>query len=361
MAILALPLMASCLGNDGPYQAGFLFLKPANAVTAVYANNTVDSVIMFSYGDWKMETMRNDGDFCSITYNEGKGNAIYSMPAYFTQNTTGEARMALFRVYDVAHAEKANAQFCFFQYATRGDGSLGNAPVVKRITGSDDTEIEMEYDTQVRPIALRAARSGQTVHRLTITYNDYDSTMTVGYGSTAMKARYDRSYQPNRLISATDTLGYFSQMLMPGIAVSPTTAFNVEFRHAGGHWQAYAYLLGGQSLDPDSIHNADSLRYYHSRADGTVLVNKWKLTYGNGSNRTQTVDANQLVYSLEEMNPFMLISLFRYARNSDVLTLAKGDANDDVTISQVRRNSDMSIAELTVTRPDGQVTYKFEY
>ena len=351
-AALALPLLASCLGDETPYQAGFTFLKPYTAVTAVYANTDADSIVMYSYGDWNLEVQRNDDSFCSLNLTGGKANYLYAVPVNFAQNTTGKSRMALFHVYDIEHSGEASAQFGYLQFATRGDGSMGNAPVVKRVTGSDGSGIQLTYDAKVRPTSLRATKDGQVVHSLTISYNDYDSIMTVGYGSSSMSGRYNNGYQPEMLISEADTMAYFAQRASYGITLSASTAFNVEFRRAAGNYQAFAYLLNGQSLMPDSVHNADSLRYYHSLYNGTKILHKWKLTYGNGSNLTQTVDVNQLIYGVEEMNPFLFLSLFRWARGED---------NDDVTISSVTRNSDSSIRELTVTGPQGAVTYTFDY
>ena len=36
---VSVTLLTSCLETDDPYNAGFVFRKPTQAVTAVYANN----------------------------------------------------------------------------------------------------------------------------------------------------------------------------------------------------------------------------------------------------------------------------------------------------------------------------------
>ena len=362
VAALALPVLVSCLSDDeGTYNAGFTFLKPQTVYTYVFANNVADSIVMGSYGDWSMTETRNDGKWVNIATTEGRGGYIYRIPVSFEQNATGRSRVASFRVSDTNHSGKASAEWGYLQFATRGDGSLGNAPAVKSIVGTDGSQIVLGYDAQYRPVSLTMSKDGRSLARLSLQYRA-DSTLVVADGLTSFSGKYDNSYQASRLYAAGDTVGYYSQMNDYGLAVSPSYAFNVERHRTGGETLVYAYLLNGQSLSPDSVHNADSLGYYHKQGDD-VALHRMKLNYGSlGSNLQQTVDVNHLLFGVELCDPYQLLSLFRYARNTNVVENMTEDGRVKASVSSLSRNADGSVSSMTVTTLTGEtVTYTFNY
>ncbi|MBQ9356409.1 MAG: BACON domain-containing protein [Prevotella sp.] len=181
IAVLATALsLASCLGTDEPYTAGFVFIKPTANVTMLYANNTSDSIIFYSYGNWNLNTSAAmGGNWFSVAPTSGNGQVVYSLPVSFKQNTTGESRYGELRFTDTAHPGDANATLYFWQYATRGDGSLGNAADVKAISGTDGSHYEFSYDELHRPLSLKVSKDGTLLHSLSLSYNNADSILTV--------------------------------------------------------------------------------------------------------------------------------------------------------------------------------------
>ena len=83
------------------------------------------------------------------------------------------------------------------------------------------------------------------------------------------------------------------------------------------------------------------------------------------SNRKQTVDANQLIFGVERMNPFMLLGFYRYARCSYLYEKAEDTSSQNklsYIVKYTRNTGDESVNTMTVEREDGSsVTYTFEY
>ena len=354
-------LTTSCWDDDDNYSAGFTFLSPHDVFVPFYANNLVDTISFVSYGDWSIT--RNDASgsrWCSFDYTSGRGNTIYTFPIHFTENNSGTGRGVLLRFVDVEHPNDANAMLQFWQYATRGDGVLGGAPDVKTITGSDGSRAEFSYDVLHRPVLLNVVKDNKLVQSLTLQYDDVNSEMTVRDMGTMLSATYSNDYQPMRLVGASDTVGYYSQYSSVGLPVAANYAFNVEHRHSNGENTYYAYKLGGESLSPDSLHCADSLRVAVTIAERTQIT-KMKLHYSNLDNRCQSVDVNQLVFGLGQCDPYQLLSLFRYARNTSIISEVTTDNEADRITVDASLNSDRSVARLTVTRHSEQITYDLEY
>jgi hypothetical protein len=126
--------------------------------------------------------------------------------------------------------------------------------------------------------------------------------------------------------------------------------------------KAYGYLINGQSLAPDSLHNADSLRYQHklNRPEATT-TDFLKLVYSPKDNRCQSVDANQLLLGLDNCEPLQLISLFPYTRSTSIVQRAESaKGNIDVT---TELNADRSVSRMTVNdrRSNTETIYNFIY
>lgn len=356
-------LLTSCLDDNGAYNAGFVFYKPAQAVNTVYANNTVDSIVFFSYGRWGVTAVGGQAGWCKLDRTDGNAETIYSIPVRFTQNATGESRSATYRFVDAEHPDEAYTSILYWQYATRGDGTLGSAAEVKTITGSDGSRFEFTYDEQHRPTTLYVTKDGTTLCDMSLRFNDYDSTLTVTNGTKTLSAKYGNDYQPQQLVGENDTVGYYTQYYNDYIQAPASYAFNIEHHSYGQPTKRYALKLGGQSLLPDSLHNADSLRI----ADGVSAVLKYKLAYSAADNRRQSVDVNQLIFGTEQCDPYQLLSLFRYARNTSVVSEATDDSESGYVV-EAAQNADGSVSRLVVKHksngvilPDIPLEYTFEY
>lgn len=359
-------LTASCFDDKDPYNAGFIFRKPVYVVNACFANNHVDTISFVSYGNWAARRDAGyDGSWCSFNTMSGHGNTYYTFPVLFQPNTSGQGRGAQFTFSDTDHPGEASATILYWQFATRGDGSLGAAPDVKTIKGSDGSLFQFTYDEYHRPLTLRVTKDEATLHSLTLTYNDADSLLTVIDRGRTLTSKFANDYQPQRLIGSGDTVGYYSQYTSTGFPVPLNTAFNLEHRSFDGSNTYYAYLLGGQSLAPDSLYQADSLRVALT-SQGETTVQKYKLTYSNADNRHQSIDANQLVFGTEQCDPYQLLSLYRYCRSSRILS--EVTSGSSARLVSATLNTDGSVAQLVLTRKnaaaagaDERLEYIFEY
>lgn len=351
-----LMLTTSCLEDKDSYKAGFVFGKPAQPIQRVYANNVLDSIVFYSHGNWNAYFPDGKSDWCTPDLLEGHGQTIYSIPVRFSQNTTDQLRTATLTFVDSNHPNDAYSSLQFGQYATRGDGTMGSAADVKTITGSDGSRFEFTYDVQHRPTSLRITKDDITLHSISLSYNDNDSLLTVTNKTITMSARYGNDYQPRLLVGANDTVGYYAQYHSNYMQVSENYAFNIEHHRYGQPSKRYALLLNGQSLMPDSLHNADSLRI------GTDhMLENLKLHYSTTDNRRQSADVNQLIFGAEQCDPYQLLSLFRYARNTSVISEATGKEPDERITVSTTLNANRSVSTLTVTRRGQEVVYIFEY
>lgn len=355
--------LTSCLSNEDPYNAGFYFVKPTNVSTGIYANNTGDSLVMQCLGPWKITAALSDQSWCTIDLMSGKGSAIYSLGVHFTQNTTGAYRLARFTIRDTDHPDEAYCTWQYVQYATRGNGSLGNAPLVKTITSSDGYVASISYDEFGRPVkyALTTPEGG-VGEMMDITYNDNAGVMTVSRGGFTLTGNVGNASQPETLISANDTIGYQVQYYSNGLPVSMTNAFKFVAVSGTRGIQAYSYLLNGQSLAPDSLHLADSLKYKRVwNSDRVEYVEKLKLEYSDMDNRCQSVDPNQLLLGFADCHSMQLLSMFRYTRSTSIIKRAlSAEGSIEVT---TELNADKSIRQMIVkdARKGTEVTYDFTY
>ena len=343
LCLTTLVAMTSCLSDES--QAGFVFNELNNPVTKLYANTPTDTIGFYSYGSWSVT--RNNGSWCQMATTKGVGNTIYCIPLIFEPNTTGQGRGMELHFTDTEHPGDGSATLLYWQYATRGDGS----------------RFEFAYDELQRPLQMSIRSNDNGASRtLAFIYADRDSMLTVVDNGKNMQSRYGRDNQPYRLIGGGDTIGYYSQFYPNGVPVSANYAFNVEHHSLLGQNVYYAYKLGGQRLDPDSLHCADSLRIARLE-EGKATVEEQKLVYSKVDNRCQNLDVNQLVFGTALCDPYQLLSLFRYSRSTSIVSQVEGkDRHYQV---QVGLNADKSVARLSVSgTAQGQpfeVSYDFEY
>ena len=351
-AMAILMTMTSCFDDKEQYSAGINFARPRYLNNGIYANTTLDSVVMFSYGKWSVSL--SDGTWVRMGTTQGSGNVIYRFPVSFDQNNTGKSRQCMVRFYDVEHPDVASIYY-YIQYATRGDGSFGNAPAVKKITGSDGSIFEIDYDNLFRPVNLTMSKNGTPLRNITLNYDDKDSSLVVYDGDEKYMCTYAPDYQPYSLKSSTDTIGYY---MVPNkyYYLPINTAFSYEHHKSGKVVNASTYFLNGRSLSADSIHVADSIFHY---ANGEIRE-KVKPIFSNVDNRCQTVDVNQLVDGVENCDPYLLMSLFRYARHTSILReVASATRHQTV---EVLLNADKSVSRMTVNTDGGaSIVYNFEY
>ena len=362
LAFSGVIVMGSCMSDEGSYQAGFPVLQTKYAYR--YANSFGDSLYVASYGNWKIESTQAGNEWCQLERMSGVGYANYGFPMNISENTTGNARSAAFKIYDTDHPNDAYSNFNITQLATRGDGSLGNAALVHSVTGSDNSRIEAAYDKYSRPISLRIAKGDVTLHNLKFVYDDAAHTMFVsdsGQKGTGpeLTATYSNDFQPYvRLVSAVDTIKFVEQSEFN--MIGNRYAFNIEHRKASGSYDAYAYLVKDISLlRPDNLHNADSLKYISGTRSGITEKLSMELTYSDYDNRCQSLDVNQLLLGIDRCNPYMLLSLFRTARNTSIFNEVK--AGNEIIKFETELNADKSVRKLTVVQGQQKVTYDFEY
>lgn len=356
--LLTAAAIAAC--NNDPYQAGFHFIHPQQPVTAVYANATADSLVVQCYGPWQITTNQQ---WATIDQMRGKGSAVYALGVHFKPNTTGLARTAEFTIRDSDHPDEAYTSWLYHQYATRGDGTLGGAPLVRTITATDGYKATIGYDDKARPTDYTLVNSlGGVDEQLTIAYDEQRQRITVSRSGISMSGAMDQAFQPTRLEGPNDTVGYYNQYYTNGMPMPLTDAFNFVAANTTKGLQAWSYLIGGKSLNPDSLHTADSLRYVRQwRGSQERHVEQLRLAYSHDDNRHQSIDPNQLILGFAECNPLQLLSLFRFTRSTSIISEAH--AADGVITITTQLNADKSISTMTVadSRHNTAITYTFGY
>ncbi len=348
-------LAASCLSEKESYRAGFNEL--AVKYSYRYANNSSDTLYVQSYGDWTIT--REEGDWCALSQMAGRAGGYYRIAIDFPQNLTGQPRMAKFLITDNDHPNDAYAHWTLGQLATRGDGSLGNAALVKRVTGSDGSLITVSYDEYSRPVSFRMEKNGQELSDLKMYYSEGE--LIIDNHARRYQSKCGNDYQPiEKLIAAGDTVMFREQTEFN--MFSNRYAFNIEQLHANGDYSAYLYLVPSiTSLRPDSLHNADSLRYISGSRNGMTERVLMKPVYSQYDNRCQSLDVNQLLLGVDRCNPFMLLSFFRMARNTSIFSSVEVTGGQPYVLT-TELNADKSVKMLTVKHEGwDDVTYDFEY
>ena len=137
-AVAAFPLLVACQ-NEGDTYSGIIGGNANNGQTP-YANTAYAYIGFGSYGSWHIEA-GSASEWCTFAATSGKGGMFYTIPVRLSQNTTGSARSSLVTVRDDENGGDVYWTFRLGQYATRGDGSLGSAPLVTGIIGDDGSNI----------------------------------------------------------------------------------------------------------------------------------------------------------------------------------------------------------------------------
>lgn len=361
-AMAVITMFTACLGDEHPYSAGFQFSKPQNVRTSVFANTANDTVEVYCMGPWQITRDTPDAQWCTIDHSKGGGSATYIMNVSFEQNTTGQSRIAQYTITDTSHPDKAYSTWQYLQYATRGDGSLGSAALVKSITSSDDWTVTVSYDGKCRPKEINVKNPAGNNDRYSMNYDEVNGILTVTNGNSVLKGTMDNGYQTEQLVGIGDTIGYKPQYYPNGVQVSANFAFNYLASHVR-RTQAFAYRLGGKSLAPDSLHTADSLTYYcrWKTESRPTTIERFRLDYGQMDNRCQTVDVNQLLLGMADCEPLQLLAMFRYTRSTSIVTRASSD-NGTIDVT-TELNADRSVRRMVVkdSRQGTEVTYDFAY
>lgn len=343
-------LLTSCLGSDND-NAGFVSVSATNAV---FANTTRGYIAFGSYGDWRIDQTQG-ADWCTPTLLSGKGNSMYIVPVDYKTNATGSERIAMVRLQDTGEQD-AYVTIAMGQYATRGDGSLGCSPLVRRITGDDGSEMTMDYDDRSRVTSFKLV-AGDVERALFVAYPG-DTLMTVNDSRCgSLSGQIDYGYQPQELLSSTDTVAY---TVAKGDKVTNSYLYSVRQGSKTGEWRENVIQMKELRTTYDTQAKFDSIAYIHQDAAGVKTVTGLRLKLSETDNRWQTVDVNQLLLGAKECDPYLLLGLFRMSRCGYVIAEAKS-AEGVYTVS-TQTGSDKSVREMTVTRPDGsKTTYKFEY
>ena len=409
------PLLMGCLvglfvtacDKAEPYtQYSISLLKPATGnlpMSFLYANQTNDSLVFYSSEAWEIENM-NSGSWVTINGEKsGKGMAIIRYGVTFQPNTTREARAAVFRIIASEHKDKAYTSFSYQQYATRVDGSWGNAALVKKISGSDGSVISLSYDNFSRPLTL-SMKTADTERSLTLTWDDLKNTVNIENSDRFVYK--DTTFTMNRQL-LTGQYGqytisgvknsFYDHYFLNSMATTEKAAVNrtvggdnvrssmadrkieyrpfymndvypVSFENAlkvldqfGEFYTQYGIFYNGKgSLQPDGEHLADSMAVYRHFSDGVNRYETYQLTFGKTDNRATSVDVNQLIEGVSQCNPYLLLSMMKFARFTNVVETAKGRFNSYVV--KTTQNSNGAVQTMTVSDKSGQtITYTFEY
>ena len=345
--LLIAPTFVACTNDDtGSFPIG-------TYTRDVYANTPKGVISVACTNDWTM-TITNGATWCTPDIKEGKGNFLYSIPVTYSTNTTHQMRTANFHCQANNNSD-VKWDFTMLQYATRGDGSYGDAGLVSSIDGTDGSKISITYDDISRPTSIKMTLNETTLRDMSFVWSD--SLLTI---NNSLKGTISRSYQPESLLSETDTVLYtnFSADYQKNFS------FNVE-DHRKGEYSGQGLYFAKQSENfsfPDNSRLADSLKYYHSYADGQKFQESLGIKYSDNDNRMQSVDVNQLLFGIKECSPYQLVGLFRRGRSTQIMSEAKSSIDGGVYYVSAQLNSDKSVHKLTVTDKQGnQVVYTFTY
>ncbi len=350
-SLFAVAALAVAVVSCSPVSDKYAGFTSASYTPTAYANTSHGYIAFASYGRWALEKSASS-DWCTVKVTGGSAMTYNYIPVFYARNTTESARQCQITARD-ADESSAYVSFPLAQYATRGDGSLGTAPLVSGIKGDDGSEITIAYDTLCRPTSVKIA-NGETVYRnMSIVWGD----TTVTIAGTSVK--FNVGYQPNTIVSATDTVGYSNNY-----ESNTLWSFIFQDRRANDDYSGHSFLF---TKDLDKVSNPDtdtrcpdSLRYLHHYSDGTTVRNYLQMSYSTADNRRQSVDANQLLFGAKECSPYLLLGLFRHARATKVVSEAS--ASDGKYTVETTLNADKSINTMTVTdKQGGKVTYTFSY
>lgn len=354
MAMTTIAAMTTSCLNDDSYTSGFSVLQTRSSV--IYANNLQDTLYLQSYGPWSMK-QNSGGDWCQMGMLTGRANDLYAIPINMTLNTTQKMRPSSFTITDVDHTD-TYITIQINQMGTCGSGALGCAAKVRSISGSDGSSMQFDYDNAMRPTKLKMTKDGTTLASLRITYDDRTATMTVNddiHG--VLTSSFGPSFQPQELVGDNDTVSYEVPI---HDTYAQVYACTITQTLGHGNYRAHLYKISNYNEHPDSIGNADSLRYVR-HLDNVTETEKLALAFSKTSNGYQTIDANQLLLGVEHCNPYLLLSMYRNARNANIISKATNDNPANTITVSTTQNADKSISTMTVERNGKDITYTFNY
>ena len=95
--VLAVPVLSSCVDNDGTGNAGFSQVIGSD----VFANTYSSEYMFYSMGNWNMNIISGN-EFAELRKNSGSAYVLNTVPVVFKENLTGARRIVSFHVQDVA-------------------------------------------------------------------------------------------------------------------------------------------------------------------------------------------------------------------------------------------------------------------
>ncbi len=351
MALAAVTMslaMTSCL-SEGDNTYAFV-----NGVSAdCYANSNNAYLLLQSSSAWEL---KKGNDASWVSFNKTTGTATADVVYISTEpNTTDKYRTA---TLSLVNADNKSSSGELYQWGTRGDGSLGTAKDVKKIEGSDGSEINLRYDALHRVQTLEMKNGKGMTNNYIFTYppvSDTARVMTVIINGVMAKAAVNFGWQPVGDIASDDK----SEQVVWTAAGSSQVSVKRNENKEGRNVQTVS-LTGYQNPDSELSH----VRLYYSYwENGRYPENTFIVSHeAKTSNRKQSVDVNQLVFGVDKMNPYILLGFYRYARCSYIYEKLEDTVNNvKYTISNTL-NADGSVETLTVALEGGNtITYTFTY
>lgn len=340
--------MTSCLG-DGDNSYAYISAVSSDC----YANSDNAFVFFQSSSAWELQK-GSDAEWFTFAKSSGAGPVadIAFMNTYL--NTTDKYRTA---TINLTNTEGKSSSAQFYQWGTRGDGSLGSAKDVKKITGSDGSEIILYYDGLHRIKSLTTNTADKVKNEYIFTYpmaSDSARIMTVYInGEKTASGQVNFGWQPTGDLATED-----KSEIVTWSSVGSTQVTVKRNESADDRNTQTVSLTGYENPDSELSHTQ---LVYGYMVDGKTKEMTLKINHdAKKSNRKQSVDVNQLIFGVDNINPYLLVGFYRYARCSYIYETAE-DTNTKFTVT-TELNSDESVKTLTVAREDGSsITYTFEY
>ena len=171
-------------------------------------------------------------------------------------------------------------------------------------------------------------------------YDPYCLTSLSTTSKANMRCDYNGTIQRSAVVD--HLIEYRSFYMNDVFPVSFENAFKVLDQCGPFYTQYGIYYNGNGSLTIDDTHVADSMAVY------------------NVNNCATNLDVNQLLEGVDNCNPYLLLSMMRFARFTSVISEAKGRYNTYQVGTET--NSNGSIRTMTVKDQNGKtITYTFIY
>ena len=350
--------LTSCLGEaDNSYA----YVQQS---TLCYANSKAFNVAFQISSNWQL-SKGSDADWITLDpfYSFGKGPSMGSIPVLVSPNATGKARVA---TMNITGADGKSNLAQVLQYATKGDGSLYNARNVMSIEGSDGSKIELGYDPETRvPYYCKITKNDKVLDKIIVDYlprySDTTRVMRMSVNDIPFTTKVDYGYQPFKALVSDEnkeSVDYTINSSYSQITVKRNDGMdnaNIQTFNTSG-WITSGWL----HADTISSFTRMIIGYKY---EGKNVEESLDLKHTERiSNRNQSIDANQLIFGVERMNPFIFLGFYRYARCPFVFESAESVDKKYTYAVSCTLNTDKSINTLTVGREDGSsVTYTFEY